>query len=119
VSLVNNADKLCSAEEDESTEMNTKLALRDIHLTMHPGEKVAVCGRTGSGKSSLIALLLKFLDPTSTTASKVIIDNTPLRSINRPALRQRIIAVPQEAVFLPDGSTYITNLDPSNASTAE
>jgi ABC-type multidrug transport system fused ATPase/permease subunit len=119
VSLVNNADRLCSAEEDENKEMNTKLALRDIHLTIHPGEKVAVCGRTGSGKSSLIALLLKFLDPTSATANKVIIDNTPLRSINRPALRQRIIAVPQEAVFLPDGSTYITNLDPSNASTAE
>lgn len=110
---------LCSAEEDENSENEKKLALRDIHLTIRSGEKVAVCGRTGSGKSSLIALLLKLLDPTSVTVDNIIIDNTPLRSINRVALRQRIISVPQEAVFLPDGSTYMTNLDPSNASTPE
>jgi ABC-type multidrug transport system fused ATPase/permease subunit len=97
--------------------MTGKLALRDIHLIICSGEKVAVCGRTGSGKSSLIALLLKLLDPTSLTAEKVVIDNTLLCRVNRLALRQRIIAVPQEAVFLPDGSTYMTNLDPSNAST--
>lgn len=99
--------------------MTGNLALRDIHLTIRSGEKVAVCGRTGSGKSSLIALLLKLLDPTSMTADKVVIDNTLLCRINRLALRQRIIAVPQEAVFLPDGTTYMTNLDPSNASSAE
>jgi ABC-type multidrug transport system fused ATPase/permease subunit len=41
----------------------------------------------------------------------------PLHRIDRQALRQRIIAVPQEAVFLPDGSTFQANLDPSNVST--
>lgn len=95
------------------------LALRDIHLKIGSGEKVAICGRTGSGKSSLIALLLKLLDPTPETEASLMIDSTPLRSVNRSALRERIIAVPQEAVFLPDGSTFQANLDPSEVSSAE
>ncbi|KUJ23459.1 putative ABC multidrug transporter [Mollisia scopiformis] len=90
------------------------LALRNINLTFHPGEKIAICGRTGSGKSSLIALLLKLLDPLSSEDNNafVNIDDTPLHRINRATLRQRIIAVPQDAVFLPDGSSFKANLDP-------
>lgn len=101
------------------TDGKPNLALRDVHLKIGSGEKVAICGRTGSGKSSLIALLLKLLDPTPETGANLEIDGTQLRCINRSALRQRIIAVPQEAVFLPDGSTYQANLDPSGVSSAE
>ncbi|KAF2687109.1 P-loop containing nucleoside triphosphate hydrolase protein [Lentithecium fluviatile CBS 122367] len=104
---------------EDGSDSTATLALRNIHLTIYSGEKVAICGRTGSGKSSLVALLLKLLDPTSTTVGNTTIDDTPLHRINRPALRQRIIAVPQEAVFLPDGSTFMTNLDPSDVSTPE
>lgn len=96
-----------------------QLALHNIYLRITSGEKVAICGRTGSGKSSLIALLLKLLDPLPETAENAVIDNIPLHRINRSALRQRIIAVPQEAVFLPDGSTFQANLDPSVVSTPE
>ncbi|EAT92252.2 hypothetical protein SNOG_00757 [Parastagonospora nodorum SN15] len=96
-----------------------RLALRDIRVTINPGEKVAICGRTGSGKSSMIALLLKLLDPVAETADNTIMDGISLRKLDRMALRQRIIAVPQESVFLPDGSTFQANLDPNNASTAE
>lgn len=96
------------------------MTLRGIHLTINPGEKIAICGRTGSGKSSLIALLLKLLDPLPQSAEDaVVIDDTPLSRINRTALRQRIIAVPQEAVFLPDGTTFQANLDPFDVSTPE
>jgi ABC-type multidrug transport system fused ATPase/permease subunit len=94
-----------------------KLALDDIHLTVASGENVAICGRTGSGKSSLLALLLKLLDPIPATADNATIDGILLRRLNRLALRQRIIAVPQDPVFLPDGSTFQTNLDPFNLST--
>ena len=82
-------------------------------------EKIAICGRTGSGKSSLIALLLKLLDPISETAANAVIDDLPLHRIDRPSLRERILAVPQEAVFLPDGSTFRTNLDPLDVSMPE
>lgn len=39
------------------------------------------------------------------------IDDQPLETVNRTVLRERIVAVPQEPVFLPDGSTFLHNLD--------
>ncbi|RYP37100.1 hypothetical protein DL766_001674 [Monosporascus sp. MC13-8B] len=104
-------------DADSGTNSISSLALRDIHLTIKSGEKIAICGRTGSGKSSLISLLLKILDPLPGTAENAVIDGIPLYRLDRSALRQHIIAVPQEAVFLPDGSTFQTNLDPSGVST--
>jgi ABC-type multidrug transport system fused ATPase/permease subunit len=88
------------------------LAVRDISLTISAGEKIAICGRTGSGKSSLIAIFLKLLSPTPETAANVFIDDIPLQKVDRTALRQRILAVPQEAVFLSDGTSFQANLDP-------
>ncbi|KAI1380494.1 ABC multidrug transporter [Hypoxylon crocopeplum] len=93
------------------------LALKEIQLQIRPGEKVAICGRTGSGKSSLIALLLKLLDPVDDTLDRVYIDKISLRRVDRSSLRQRIVAIPQDVVFLPDGSTFLENLDPFNVST--
>ncbi|KAH6640025.1 P-loop containing nucleoside triphosphate hydrolase protein [Truncatella angustata] len=108
-----------SASYDTGTpgeELN--LALNEVHLSISPGEKVALCGRTGSGKSSIIALLLKLLNPTEDTRSHVYIDNAPLHRIDRQALRLRLIAIPQDAVFLPDGSTFQQNLDPLDVADA-
>ncbi|KAI0166753.1 putative ABC multidrug transporter [Hypoxylon sp. FL1284] len=112
-----------SYNAEEQTDSAPNLALRNINLTIKPGEKVAICGRTGSGKSSLIALLLMLLDPlpSYSTAGEddvLTIDGTPLRCVDRTALRRRVIAVPQEAVFLPDGSSFRANLDPFDAASA-
>lgn len=92
-------------------EADPSLALRHINLKIESGGKVAICGRTGSGKSTLVALLLKLLDPLASPTQRITIDDVPLSRVNRAALRQRLIAVPQEAVFLPDGSTFQANLD--------
>lgn len=102
----------------QSTDITTSPALRNITLTIPAGSKVAICGRTGSGKSSLLAFLLKLLDPLPSSPGTAFIDSTPLHLISRQALRTRIIAVPQDAVFLPDGSTFKDNLDPVGVSTA-
>lgn len=94
------------------------LALRNLNLTIQPGEKVAICGRSGSGKSSTILLLLRLLDPVAQSppgSSSIAIDSLPLDRVERSALRRRVIAVPQEAVFLPDGTSFRTNLDPYGA----
>ncbi|KAL2845281.1 P-loop containing nucleoside triphosphate hydrolase protein [Aspergillus pseudoustus] len=118
--------------KNDTPNPETALALNNITLTVRPGEKVAICGRTGSGKSTLLALLLKLIDPlplTTTTPrtatdnrrieSQILIDNIPLDKIDRHTLRQRLIALPQDSVFLPDGSTFRANLDPSQCAIAE
>lgn len=46
-----------------------------------------------------------------------MIDNIPLHRIHRATLRQRLIAVPQDPIFLPDGSSFCANLDPTNTAT--
>ncbi|PWY69052.1 P-loop containing nucleoside triphosphate hydrolase protein [Aspergillus heteromorphus CBS 117.55] len=82
--------------------------LRDLTLTVRPGEKVAVCGRSGSGKSSLILLLFRLLDATS---GSVLIDETNLRDIPCSILRARLIVISQDPLILPE--TLRFNLDPS------
>ena len=88
------------------------LALSDIKISIASGEKVAVCGRTGSGKSSLLLLLLGLLEPSTSTNHSMSIDSLPLHLIHRPTLRSRLIAIPQTPFFLPDGSTFRNNIDP-------
>lgn len=69
------------------------LALRNIDLTTEPGESVALVGRTGSGKSTLIALLQRFYDPTSGT---ILVDGESILDIERHRLRSRIGVVQQD-----------------------
>lgn len=42
------------------------------------------------------------------------IDDQPLDKVDRVVLRERVISVPQDPVFLPDGSSFLSNLDPSH-----
>jgi len=73
--------------------------------------------RFSSGKSSTILLLLRLLDPLPSSAENITIASLPLHRIHRTALRERIIAIPQDAVFLPDGTSIMSNLDPFDIST--
>ncbi|KAI3544155.1 hypothetical protein CABS03_04960 [Colletotrichum abscissum] len=93
------------------------LAIRDLHLSIRPGERVAICGRTGSGKSSLILLLLRLIETLPGSAGSIVMDSVPLGKVDRDTLRRRIIAVSQDAIFLPDGSSVKDNLDPFDAAT--
>lgn len=71
--------------------------LQEINLRINSGEKVAVCGRTGSGKSSLILTLMAMLTPTS---GSVLIDGVDISHIPRETVRKRLNAVPQDAFAL-------------------
>ncbi len=74
--------------------------LDDINLEVTRGEVVAIVGRTGGGKTSLMDLLLRFHEPTSGT---VRIDGRDLRDITRESLHQHVAVVGQEP-FLFDAS---------------
>lgn len=67
-------------------------ALRDITLHIEKGQKVAVIGGTGAGKSTLVALLLGFRMP---TAGQVLLDGHPTTSLSRHTMRQNMSCVLQ------------------------
>lgn len=59
------------------------------------------------------------LSPHGSQPPSVTIDGTHLKNINRTILRERIIALSQDAVFLPEGSSFKANLDPWNEASRE
>ncbi len=91
----------------------TKRVLDKVSVTILPGLKVAVTGRTGSGKSSFLLALLHFLEYEGT----ITIDGKDIRRIPRELLRDRITTLTQEGVKL-DGSVR-KNLDPRDTATPE
>lgn len=68
-------------------------ALDDVTVSIRPGQKVGICGRTGSGKSSLLSTLFRLLDLDS---GSIVLDGVDIAKIPRNLLRSRLIAVPQE-----------------------
>ncbi|CAN8102301.1 unnamed protein product [Discula destructiva] len=82
--------------------------LRDINLSFSAGERVAVIGRTGSGKSTLVLSLLRF---TTIVKGQILYDGVDITTVPRKRLRQALTIIPQEAVLF-NGSVG-TNLDPA------
>ncbi|MFP5322660.1 MAG: ABC transporter ATP-binding protein [Acidimicrobiia bacterium] len=74
--------------------------LRDVDLTIEPGERFALVGPTGAGKSTLAKLIVRFYDPTAGTVS---IGGLDLRDATLSSLRRRMVVVPQEG-FLFNGT---------------
>ncbi len=72
-------------------------AVDSVNLTIQPGEKVGILGRTGSGKSSLAQLVPRFYDPDSGTIS---IDGVDVKKIDLSLLRTRVEMVLQETILL-------------------
>lgn len=91
-------------------------ALRDVNLTVQPGQTTVVCGRTGSGKSSLLLSLLRLID---TTSGAITVDGVDIAARSRATLREQVfITVAQEVFFLPQASLRF-NLDPDGSAGAK
>jgi ABC-type multidrug transport system fused ATPase/permease subunit len=75
-------------------------AIENISLDIARGSSVALIGKTGSGKSTLVDLLMGLLDPTS---GRILVDGVPLTRGNRRQWQRSIAHVPQ-AIFLSDDS---------------
>jgi ATP-binding cassette subfamily B protein len=68
--------------------------LYDIDFTVEPGQTVALVGPTGAGKSTLIALLSRFYDPSS---GRVLVDGVDVRQVTLRSLRRHVGMVQQES----------------------
>ncbi len=78
-----------------------ELVLKDLNFTIRPGEKVALVGPTGAGKSSIIRLLCRLYDVTS---GRILLDGVDIREMPQAELRQRM------AVILQDGFIFAGNV---------
>ena len=75
-------------------------ALRDISVTVAPGETLAIIGRTGAGKTTFISLLERLYD--TDEADMIRMDGHPLRDIPLGVLRRDIAYVPQDNFLFSD-----------------
>lgn len=87
---------------------NTPLVLKGITLSISGGEKVGVVGRTGSGKSTLIQVFFRLVEP---TGGKIIIDGIDICALGLHDLRSRFGIIPQEPVLFE--GTVRSNIDPT------
>nr|CRY93685.1 hypothetical protein [uncultured prokaryote] len=71
--------------------------LRDISLTLRPGERLGVVGRSGAGKSTLVKLLLRFYD---CEAGRILIDGQDIAQVTQDSLRRNIGMVQQDSSLL-------------------
>ncbi|KAJ6002742.1 P-loop containing nucleoside triphosphate hydrolase protein [Penicillium sp. IBT 35674x] len=80
-----------------SYETSLSPVLERINLKVAPGEKIAICGRTGSGKSSLISTILRTLEIDS---GSILIDGVNIALLSRSHVRSSLNTIPQQAFFL-------------------
>ncbi|MCM4153229.1 ABC transporter ATP-binding protein [Arenibacter sp. N53] len=74
-------------------------ALNNISFTINKGETVAILGKTGSGKSTILDLIARLYDIDS---GEILIDDIPIKELNLNSLRKSIGAVPQDAFLFSD-----------------
>jgi ATP-binding cassette, subfamily B, multidrug efflux pump len=71
--------------------------LRDVTLTVRPGEKIGLVGRSGAGKSTLVKLMLRFYD---TESGRILIDGQDIAGVTQDSLRRVIGMVQQDSSLL-------------------
>ncbi|RHY61909.1 hypothetical protein DYB38_006688 [Aphanomyces astaci] len=85
-----------------------ELSLKHVSLSVRAGEKVGICGRTGGGKSSLLAALFRTVEAAS---GRIMIDGVDIATVDLATLRSRLTIIPQDPVVF-SGSVRF-NLDPT------
>ena len=80
-------------DEDRQT------VLRDVSLTLEPGQTVALVGRSGAGKTTLASLIARFYQP---TAGRILLDGAPLERYRLSCLRRQIAFVTQDVTLFND-----------------
>ena len=89
---------------------SSRKVLRDVSLTIEPGQTVAIMGVTGCGKSTVVNLLMRFYDPDS---GRIRINGQSIADVSRASLRHDVAIVLQDTVLFSD--TVGNNLTYGNA----
>jgi len=79
--------------------------LKGIDISIKPGEKIALVGQSGSGKSTIVQLLFKFYNPDQ---GKIVVDGKDIRDYNVSWYRNQLAVVPQEVLLF--GGTILENI---------
>ncbi len=87
-------NNVCYTYEDSNVE-----ALKDVSFRIEQGKTLAILGRTGSGKTTVINLMARLFDPIS---GEILIDGIPIKEVNLFDLRDSIGFVPQDAFLFSD-----------------
>ncbi len=90
--------------------------LRDVSFTLKPGQKIALVGHSGSGKSTIGRLLFRFYDVTEGT---IRIDGQDINDVTQGSLHGLIGVVPQDTVLFNDTIRYNIAYGKDNATEAE
>lgn len=85
---------------------NEEPVLKGLTFKIHAGEKIGIVGRTGAGKSSIIAVLFRLTEP----EGSVLIDGIDTKAIGLHELRKRLSIIPQEPILF--NGPIRRNLDP-------
>lgn len=83
--------------------------LKRVNFTINPREKVGIVGRTGAGKSTLIQVLFRLIEP---AGGDILIDGVSIINLDLPDLRRKLACIPQDPVLFV--GNIRSNLDPFN-----
>lgn len=74
----------------------TRTVLKNLDLEIQPGEKIALVGQSGAGKSTIVKLLLRLFDVSS---GKIFIDDQDIRLVKQKSLHEQVALVPQDPIL--------------------
>jgi len=83
------------------------MVIKDLSCVISPGQKIGICGRTGSGKTTLTNLLFRLIHPAK---GRILIDGVDISWVPLDVLRRSISIIPQDPLLFKDTIRY--NVDP-------